>query len=57
MKWNICYRGFMVHDGAVFEEWGSAVSHARSGVAGENADIFFFFFFFLFLWSGKKCIK
>ena len=42
MKWNICYPGFMVHDGTAFEEWGTAVSQACSRVAGENADIFFF---------------
>lgn len=31
----------------------NVVSHACSGVAGENADIFFS----SFLWSGKTCIK
>lgn len=32
----------MVHDGAVFEAWGSDASPVPApGVAGENADIFF----------------
>jgi len=33
----------MAHDEIALEEPGTAVSHACSGVAGENADIFFFF--------------
>ena len=34
----------MAHDEIALEEPGTAVSHACSGVAGENADIFFFLY-------------
>lgn len=36
--------GFMVQDEMVWEDPGTAASQACSGVAGENADMFFFSF-------------